>query len=82
MVEVPQAQNKGMSLVENENVMGSWTRPCQRECITVSFNCENKLFPNTFVNSKISSGEVMELVENKSKDPNKILEENVVASEA
>ena len=68
MVEVPQAQNKGMSLVENENVMGSWTRPCQRECMIVSFHCENNLLPNTFVNSNISYGEVIELVDNKTKN--------------
>ena len=67
MVTVPQAHNKGMSLAENENVTGSWTRPYQRECMTISFHYENKLFPNTFVNSKISSGEVMELYENKRK---------------
>ena len=53
MVEVPQEQNKGMSLKENENVTGSWTRPCQRECMIVSFHSENKILPNTFVNSKI-----------------------------
>ena len=83
MVEVPQAQNKGMSLAENENVRGSWTRPFQRECMTVSFHCENKLLPNTFVNSKISFREVMELVENKSKEPHqKYGGGNVVASEA
>ena len=28
VVQVPQAQNEGMSLAENENVTGSWTRPC------------------------------------------------------
>ena len=70
-----------MSLVENENVTGSWTRPFQRECMIVSFHCENKLLPNTFVNSRISFGEVMELVENKIKDPQqKYGGGNVVAS--
>ena len=28
VVIVPQKHNKGMSLVENENVTRSWTRPC------------------------------------------------------
>ena len=83
MVEAPQAQNKGMSLEENENVTRIWTRPCQRECMTVSFHCENKLLQNTFVNSNISSREVMELVENKRKEPQqKSGGGNVVASEA
>ena len=83
MVEVPQAQNKGMSLAENENVTRSSTRPYQRECMTVSFHCESKILPNTFVNSKISSREVMELVENKSKEPQqKSGQGNVVASES
>ena len=58
-----------MSLAENENVTWIWKRPCQRECMTISFHCENKLFPNTFVNSKISSREVMEFVEKKRKEP-------------
>lgn len=79
VVEVPQAQNKGISLAENENVTGSWTRPCEGESMNVSFHCENKLLPNTF--GKISSGEVMELIENKSKEPQqKSGGGNVVAS--
>ena len=49
----------------------------------VSFHCENKLFPNTFGNSNLSSGEVMVLVENKSKEPQQNSGGgNVVASEA
>ena len=71
-----------MSLVENENVTWSWTRPCERECMNVSFNCEYKLFPNTFVKSKISSRELMELFDNKIKEPEQNSGGNVVASEA
>ena len=41
VVEVTQQHNKGMSLAENENVTGIWTRPCQIECMIVSFHCEN-----------------------------------------
>ena len=58
-----------MSLAENEKFTRSSIRPCERECMNVSFHCENKIFPNTFVNSNISSREVMDLVENKSKEP-------------
>ena len=51
--------------------------------MTVSFHYENKLLTNTFVNSNISSREVMELVENKSKEPQQNFGGgNVVASEA
>ena len=72
-----------MSLEENENVTRSWTRPCERECMNVSFHCENKIFPNTFGKSNISSGEVMVLVENKSKESQqKSGGGNVVASKA
>lgn len=78
---VPHAQNRGMSLAENENVMGSWTRPCERESMNVSLHCENKLLPNTVGNSKVSSAEVIELVENKRKEPHqKSGGGNVVAS--
>ena len=56
VVEVPQAQNKGMSLAENENVTEGWIRPYQRECMTVSFHYENKLFSNTLLTLRFHLG--------------------------
>lgn len=77
---VPQAQNKGMSLAENENFMGSWTRPCERENNIFQFHCEDKLLLNSFGNTKLSSGKVTELVEDKSKETGQRSGVNVVAS--